>query len=202
MKASSPAHGRSVLPSSHPPGVQFHPVGLVGRLGKNLLFSGVPLGGESPTENSEVHPSPRTQEMLFLCAKWALSHSSTPHSSAETELDFKRFSGGFLTRPYCCSFLMPNTLPGTQLVFNEYLWDKVDGWISYFLRFYFFIWESVCMCEQGGKERGRGRGRGSQADSVLSTEPSKRLELRTLRSQPEPKPRVRHSISWVLQVPQ
>ena len=34
----------------------------------------------------------------------------------------------------------------------------------------------------------RGSGRENQADSMLSTEPNMGLDLKTLRSQPEPKP--------------
>ena len=38
---------------------------------------------------------------------------------------------------------------------------------------------------------GRGRGRESQANSTLNAEPDMELDLTTLRSQPEAKPRVR-----------
>ena len=40
-------------------------------------------------------------------------------------------------------------------------------------------------------ERSRERKRESQADSLMSTEPDTELHITTLRSQPEPKPRVR-----------
>ena len=45
------------------------------------------------------------------------------------------------------------------------------------------------------------RERESQADSPLSSEPT-RTDFMTLRSWPKPKPRVRHSINWATQAPQ
>ena len=45
------------------------------------------------------------------------------------------------------------------------------------------------------------RERKSQADSLLSLEPDVGLHLRTLRSQPEPKPRGRHLTDYATQAP-
>jgi len=50
----------------------------------------------------------------------------------------------------------------------------------FFLKVYLFILERECVCE--GMSGGRGRKRESQADSVLSTELTTGLDLRTLRS--------------------
>ena len=47
----------------------------------------------------------------------------------------------------------------------------------------------------------KGTGRGRKADPLLNVEPDKGLNLTTLRSQPEPKPRVRHLTNGVIQEP-
>ena len=54
--------------------------------------------------------------------------------------------------------------------------------------------------EPGGEGQ-RERERESQADSPLSVEPDTRLNLMTLRSQPEPKPGVRCSTDLAIQAP-
>ena len=52
-----------------------------------------------------------------------------------------------------------------------------------------------------GRGKGRGRGRESQAGSTLSEEPDTDLDPTTMRSWPEPKPRVRRLTDWATQVP-
>ena len=47
-----------------------------------------------------------------------------------------------------------------------------------------------------GGQKGRERGGESHTDSTLSVEPNVGLSLTTLRSWPEPKPKVRHSTNW------
>ena len=53
-----------------------------------------------------------------------------------------------------------------------------------------------------GRRGGRAEDIESQADSMLNVEPDMSLDPRTLRSQPEPKPRVGHSTDCATQVPQ
>jgi len=73
-------------------------------------------------------------------------------------------------------------------------------WQSFILFFFSFILEKekVCVCKQG---RGRGRERESQADSALSVEPDKGLDLTSLRSWPEPKSRAGCLTDWATQAP-
>jgi len=66
-----------------------------------------------------------------------------------------------------------------RLLVTDLLW-------FYCLFFFFFL--KICLFEREREQEG---GRETQADSVLSTEPNAGLSFITLRSQPEPKPRVR-----------
>ena len=59
---------------------------------------------------------------------------------------------------------------------------------------YFWLRESERESKRKQKRERDGEAeRESQADSIPGTEPDAGLDLTTLRSQPEPKPRVRHS---------
>lgn len=68
-------------------------------------------------------------------------------------------------------------------------------WRFFFKRLYIFI------CERK-REWARGRERESEADSALIAEPNEGFNPTTMRSCPEPKPRVNHSINWGTQAPQ
>ena len=68
---------------------------------------------------------------------------------------------------------------------------------GFFLRLYLFKENPRVQVGRGV----RGRERESQADFLLSMEPSAGLDLNTLRSWPERESRVGHSIDWATQVP-
>lgn len=136
VKAFSTVYGKSMFPSFHPLGVQYHPIQLVGELEKNLLFSWMLLGEESPTENRLVPSLSLYPGDALFHVKWALSHSSTPPSFTGTELDSKWLSGGFLTIPYGFSFLMPNTLPDTWWCWINTC--RIDRWLSFYNQFIAF----------------------------------------------------------------
>lgn len=66
---------------------------------------------------------------------------------------------------------------------------------------YLFIYLSIYLFIYLFKnEWERDRGRGREADSQLSREPTTGLNLKTPRSWPEQKPRVRHLINWATQL--
>ena len=70
-------------------------------------------------------------------------------------------------------------------------------YLLFFKRFYLRESESVCKWKEGQRERETE----SQADSVLSLEPSVGLNPRSLRSRPELKSKVGHLTEQITQAP-
>ena len=71
-----------------------------------------------------------------------------------------------------------------------------------FFKICLFIWERVRARAHARESEEEGqRERESQADSMLSVKPSAGLNLMTLRSQPELKPRLGRLTDWTVQVP-
>ena len=71
-------------------------------------------------------------------------------------------------------------------------------WV-FFKDFIYLKRDNVCVQGRGGEEREE---RESQADSLLNAEPDAGLELTTLRSRPELKPRVGHLMDRATQLSQ
>ena len=78
----------------------------------------------------------------------------------------------------------------------------LDGAFIFFKIRFIYLRERARGRARGGGGENRVRGRENiSRDSPLSTEPHTGLELMTLRSWLDPKPRVRHSTDWVTQAP-
>lgn len=123
-----------------------------------------------------------------------------------------------LLRPLSWTRTMPKWNTAKQVRFapggsNPFLYLQYLALLTipylYFFLIYFlkilFIWERVKERQRErtrvSKGRGRGRGKESQADSALSMEPDPGLDLMTLTSRPELKPRVWRWTNWATRVP-
>ena len=71
--------------------------------------------------------------------------------------------------------------------------------VEILLKVVFFFLRLIYLFER--ERRGRGRGRETRANFTPSTQPSVGLNPTTLRSWPEPIPRVRYLTDWAAQVP-